>query len=536
MGRPSRPVEVDATVEIGSEPGLGLTGALLDENGVGACMMDPEDRIVAWNESYLRVFPEYRDQIRAGWPYVDSVRHFFDVNGQALDPAQREEHVRLAVERHRTMVDPTVFQKVDGRWLRTQIHRLPHGGCVKMWTDVSGRFATDEGMATLSDMLGAVDMGVLQYGPKLGFQFANRNAAQLLPRLIGLFTARSSYQDHLAVIAREEVDPREAPRFDVLIERRSVAEQPIRTPMVIRRRDGGWLRLHEQVAYDGSVSAIFTDVTEMKRMEDANDILAHQARALGELTRELGAARDAAIKERERAEDASRAKSRFLATMTHELRTPLNAILGFSEIMRDERFGPIGQPRYGSYAGMIHDAGRHLLSLINDILDLSKIEAGRRDLHRKSIDIRGVIDDCLLLIRERLAVRSIDTAVTISAGCEHLLADERATKQILVNLLTNAAKFTPTNGTINIAAEADPDGGLWLSVADNGLGMTAAQVRRALQPFGQVEDPLVRHQEGTGLGLPIVKALAEAHGGRLVLESQPSKGTRAAVLFPQRRS
>jgi PAS domain S-box-containing protein len=239
---------------------------------------------------------------------------------------------------------------------------------------------------------------------------------------------------------------------------------------------------------------------------------------------------------KEQAELANRSKSEFLANMSHELRTPLNAIIGFSEIVAGELFGPIGAPRYIEYAHDIHTSGIHLLSIISDILDLSKIEAGRRDLTESAIDLHEAAESALRLVRGRAENSGVRLVNGIERGAmPRLLADERAVKQMLLNLLSNAVKFTPEGGRVAVGAELRGDGSLAISVDDTGIGMAPENIPRALAPFSQVDSSLTRRYEGTGLGLPLVKSLIDLHGGTLDLESQEGKGTLATVVFPPQR-
>ncbi len=244
--------------------------------------------------------------------------------------------------------------------------------------------------------------------------------------------------------------------------------------------------------------------------------------------RELASARD-------QAEVANRSKSEFLANMSHELRTPLNAIIGFSEFMMTEKFGPIGVPRYRDYVIDINASGGHLLSLINDILDLSKVEAGKLELHEEFIDIVPVIAVCRKLIGERAAAAGLRLVFRVPADLPRLWADARAVKQIVLNLLSNAVKFTPAGGEVVVAAAADGAGGVSVSVRDSGIGMDEGNVATALTPFGQVARTITREREGTGLGLPLAKSLVEAHDGTIEIDSEIGVGTTVTVRFPAAR-
>ncbi len=236
------------------------------------------------------------------------------------------------------------------------------------------------------------------------------------------------------------------------------------------------------------------------------------------------------------AEAANRAKSSFLALMSHELRTPLNAIIGFSEVLSSELFGPHGVPRYREYSADIHGAGKHLLALINDILDLSKYEAGKMDLRCEPFGIGELFRDCQRMVAVRAQESGIDVLLDLPRGLPLLDADRRRVKQILLNLLSNAIKFTPAGGHIRLGAAVAADGGLCLGVTDTGIGMSPEQIPLALEPFRQIDSPLSRSQEGTGLGLSLVKALTEQHDGSLRIESVPNKGTTVRVQFPAERS
>ena len=236
------------------------------------------------------------------------------------------------------------------------------------------------------------------------------------------------------------------------------------------------------------------------------------------------------------AENANHAKSQFLANMSHELRTPLNAIIGFSEIIKDELFGSLTEPRYRAYAEDIHRSGGHLLQLINDILDLSKIDAGKYQLRETECDVQHAVSDVVRLMHDILVRNGITLENKSAAGLPLLFADERAVRQIVLNFLSNAAKFTPRGGRIEIAARQAADGCLEISVSDTGIGMAPEDIPRALSPFDQLEDSWDRRYEGTGLGLPLTNALLTLHDGRLEIASAPGKGTTVTARFPTHRT
>jgi len=237
----------------------------------------------------------------------------------------------------------------------------------------------------------------------------------------------------------------------------------------------------------------------------------------------------------ESAEMANRAKSRFLATMSHELRTPLNAIIGFSEVMQQQMFGPLGNDRYAEYTGDILTSGRHLLSMIDDILDLSKIEAGRYDLEERDIEIDDVIRWSAELIRPKLAEGELKLKLEVPEDLPLVYADKRALRQVLLNLLSNAVKFTEAGGTITVKAKVQDNVGLTVAVRDTGIGIPANRVRETLEPFVQVESSMTGKHHGTGLGLAITKHLVEMHNGSFELTSEEGVGTEVSFTFPNHR-
>ena len=306
--------------------------------------------------------------------------------------------------------------------------------------------------------------------------------------------------------------------------------------------DGRWVQISERPTAEGGLVVTAADITVLKSQEEARRLKEEELRrAVTNLERSQEQLSELARKyeaEKIRAEGASQAKSEFLANMSHELRTPLNAINGFSEIMVGEMYGPLGDTRYRDYARDILNSGQHLLALINDILDMSKIEAGKMSLRFEPVSLEEIAEDALRLVRNRAETAGL-TLLLDFEELPDVEADYRAVKQVLLNLLSNAIKFTPRGGCVTVRAERrdDPLGErVRVSVEDTGIGISPADLERLARPFEQVESQHAKTQQGTGLGLALSKALVEMHGGGLDLKSAPGQGTTAGFSLPVRQS
>lgn len=301
-----------------------------------------------------------------------------------------------------------------------------------------------------------------------------------------------------------------------------------------------WVELRaRRIDWDGRPALQMTvvDVTKRKHFEDeliaSKEILEQQATSLSSLAADLETARAEAESARKAAEQASRAKNHFLATMSHELRTPLNAILGFSEIIAEEAFGPSGVPQYADYAQDINSSGRHLLELINDILDIAKIEAGKLEIQPDHLDLREILESCRRLSAVKARERNLQLEIDMAPGAQMVYADMRALKQILFNLLSNAIKFSERDGKILLSARRCEDDAVEIAVEDHGIGIPDNQLDHIFEPFHQLDNSYNRGSGGTGLGLALVKALTELHGGTIRLHSQSGVGTSVRLTFPR---
>jgi two-component system cell cycle sensor histidine kinase PleC len=254
-----------------------------------------------------------------------------------------------------------------------------------------------------------------------------------------------------------------------------------------------------------------------------------------DLIAELEVAKSMSDEARRRAEEANLAKSRFLASMSHELRTPLNAILGFSEVMSTEVLGPLNNPVYKEYTSDIHRSGQHLLNLINEILDLSRIEAGKYDLSEDSVHLVDIAEDCIGMVQLRARAKNITIAEQVEGGMPAVWADEKALRQVILNLLSNAVKFTSQGGEIIVKAGWTAGGGQYVSIKDNGPGIPEEEIPIVLSAFGQGSIAIKSAEQGTGLGLPIVQAILAKHNGEFILKSKLREGTEAIAILPAKR-
>jgi len=320
------------------------------------------------------------------------------------------------------------------------------------------------------------------------------------------------------LLGRRELDFVPPKERDAVLQRRQEAmrsRKPETRETVYIRADGRHVDIERSRAvinWEGNTAFLMLvrEITERKRVE-----------------KEIIAARY-------QAEAANKVKSAFLANMSHELRTPLNAIIGFSDLMIQQAFGPIEPPRYRDYAGNIHEAGEHLLELINDILDLSKVEAGGEELQEEAIDIAELVQAALVLVQGRATKGNVKLTLDLPDGLPRIRADLRKMKQILVNILSNAVKFTEAGGSVTIGVQCGPGGGHVFRISDTGVGIAEKDIPKALSPFGQIAKRS-SGSEGTGLGLPLTKKLVELHGGLFELKSAPGVGTTVTFEFPPER-
>ncbi len=349
----------------------------------------------------------------------------------------------------------------------------------------------------LVDALETSREGVMLVAPDGKIVMSNSTLRGFFPAIAFQLMPGTRFDRALELI-QSQLKPTQAPSEDITTSGHAELELA----------DGRWLRMTGSATSEGGSIFFLSDFTVIKEREES------MRRAKAE------------------AEAANASKTRFLANMSHELRTPLNAIIGFSEIITHQLFGALGNARYLDYSRDILRSGRHLLAVINDVLDLSKSEAGKMVLAVHETDMRDVLDDCIAMVREQCAAAELEFSVTGLDQSLPLMGDMAKLRQIFLNLLSNAIKFTEKGGRVSLSAQTTQDG-VAVTVADTGIGMNPQDVEVALQPFAQVDNRLERRYEGTGLGLPLTKALVDLHKGNMVIDSQRGRGTRVTVTFPR---
>jgi signal transduction histidine kinase len=510
----------------------------------GFVLYGPDERIVVHNHRYLEQYPQYKDMAPlVGRTSRELIQRLAETRAfRGIEKAGGAEHwTREQLEVVRAQ-RATEFERetADGRTYLIRTQRTGESGRVAITTDVT---ALKRAEKRLVDAVESMSDAFVLWDADDRLVLTNSAYAKMFEGVPRATEAGGRFEDILRAGIDAGAFPEAKGREEAYIAERLERHRNPADPVVQPYREGRWLRYSERRTSEGGVVGLRSDVTDAMRREQAlrfNEAeLANRVRELETMHQQLHQQRDElqllmrqVMQARDEAAAANAAKSVFLANMSHELRTPLNAIIGFSEIMNSELFGALGHPRYAGYVGDMLGAAKHLLKLINDILDLSKIEAGKWELREEPVDVRRMLDGVMRLFRGRDDRLEIEVDAPV---LPLIMADERALKQVLINALSNSIKFTPPGGRIRLRARRDESGRLHLAIADTGIGINREDVQKALAPFGQVDNHMTRRHQGTGLGLPIAKALVERHGGRLRLRSRPGRGTVIVAMLPAER-
>lgn len=474
-------------------------------------IFDRDDRLVLVNSKWREIYSVIGDHLQPGLTFEEHVRLSAHAGMIPEAIGREEDWVRWRCCEVGRDGSKQIRQFSDGRWLIVTDYRSRDGSTVCVYTDITDIKRNEERLAELAMIAERSDNGILTTDRDAAITWVNEG----LTRMTG-FTLD---------------DVRGKTPFDAFFQGPDIDLESI-AELKQARAEGRSYDV-EVLNYRKDGSAIWLHLTATP-IRDAGGAVIKWLTISRDITRQRQATQ-ALSDARDEAERASSAKSSFLANMSHELRTPLNAIIGFSEVMMEETFGPLGADRYRQYAKGIHESGSHLLGLINDILDFSKAGAGLLKLDEQMLDAGAVVTETVHVMRARADNGGIDLQVVLPEEPVLLQGDSRKLKQILLNLLSNAVKFTSAGGHVAVSLEVAGDGGVMLHVSDTGIGMAPEDVPKAFVAFGQIDNRLSRQYQGTGLGLPLTRKLVELHGGTVELDSAPGKGTVATVRLPPER-
>ena len=476
----------------------------------GFILYDADDRLILTNSKYREFFPELRDQLKPGTSFEAIVR----AAAEKIFFEDVEDFTEKRIAWRRKPEEPYKVHRVGDRWLMNNERPTRAGGTVSVWTDITDLRERDEAL-----MLSEQRFAMAFQTSAIMMAISSKDTGVLLEVndhwLKTLGFRREEVIGNSAVELGIWADAGAREKLIDIIDRDGEARE---IEAAIRTKSGDIIQVLnscEVIDVGGEKRVLFVthNISEQKRVEE-----------------QLRNARD-------QAEFASRTKSEFLANMSHELRTPLNAVIGFAEFIEREIYGSLGDERYKGYVSDIKSSGVHLLDLINDILDVSRVEAGRLELRETVIDVEDAVRSSARFIRDRAHQSEISVDLIFEPDLPQLYCDETKFKQILVNLLGNAVKFTERGGSISVRAKVSPQlGGVDVAVSDTGIGIEEADIEEILTVFGQVDSAVTRQYDGAGLGLPLTKALVELHGGKLRLESDVGVGTKVVVCFPPERS
>ena len=497
-----------------SKSGQRLRGAInsLQE---GFALFDADDRLVALNDEYLRVSPAAGEILEKGGTFEDTIKANM-ARGVLVEAIGREEaFLEERLEQHKNPKGPIIRRFTDGSWYMISEVKTPEGGTALSFIDITelkeAEEALKESRKRFKDFAEVASDWFWEMDENLRFSYFSGRNFQVtgfnLDDLIGK-TRRE--------VARENLNDEKWEKHFADLE----AHRPFHDFCYDLTPPKG-----DSLCISISGMPVFDDDGNFKGYRGTGTDISAQVTAELKL-------RDA----KEEAEYANRAKTEFLANMSHELRTPLNSVIGFSEVLMAESFGPIDNPKVREYVTDINESGLHLLQLINDILDVARIERGLLDLNEKKLDVPLLVASCQRLVNDRAFDAGLELTADVAKSLPALLADELRTKQILLNLLSNAIKFTPEGGKVNLRVVINSDNQFQLTVSDTGIGIAPENIDIALSDFGQVDGSLTRRHDGAGLGLPLSKKLTELHGGELSIESELGAGTTVTVLFPKDRT
>jgi len=479
----------------------------------GFALFDAEDRLILCNSKYRESLEAIDDRLRPGVTLTAIIEGLLDAGYYAdVTPKNRAAFLAQRMKDHRERPCSIIQHVAGDRWYEIIEYRTNDGGTLLIRHDITEQRRNALHLQRLAEAVESAAEAFSFYDAEDRLVYCNKKVHELNRASPETLVPGTPFEAHIRALVTKGLIPEAHGREEEWIQERLVRHRNPGEPFELQRQDGIWLLVHEQRLPDGGIATLATDITKLKQTE-------------------------AALREaKEQAEFANRSKTVFVANLSHEFRTPLNSIIGFADILKNEAFGSLGSRRYQEYARDISESSRHLLDLINDILDLSRVEAsGELPLREQIVDVGKVVDSCRRLVGGLADKAGLELKIEVLTAMPGLYADERRLKQILLNLLSNAIKFTPKGGTVRLSAATQTDNALVFQVSDDGPGLPSEDIGAALMPLDATAGARAGRSNGPGLGLAIAKSLAEMHGATLRMESALGAGTTITVCFPKER-
>lgn len=481
----------------------------------GFALFDPDDQLVLSNERYRQLHGLADSQLRPGVRFEDIVRTGLARGHYPQAIGREETWFAERLEQHRRGGPPLEQQRADGRWLLIFEQRTRDGHIVSIFADITELKQREAELVLaergLSEVLESLEEGFALLDEQDRLILWNKKYEEMFPAIADLIYYGVTVEELMRAAADRGQVPDAQYDKEAWVQDRLRAYRELESNLEVQLSNKRWVMTRKYRGIHGRTLALFLDITEQKQRE-------------AEL-------REAKLQ----AETANRIKSEFLANMSHELRTPLNAIIGFSDILIKEQAGPIGTPLYREYAKDVNDSGHQLLRIIEDLIDLSRLETGQVDLRESEVRLAELLARSRRAFEDKAAHAGVSLDVEPSEQEIEIWADELRLRQVLHNLLSNAIKFTPSGGSVRLEAGLSAEGEITIAVSDTGIGMTRHEIDIALEPFRQAEPSLTRAQGGSGIGLTLCNALVQLHGGTLKIEGAKGRGITVTLRLPAER-
>ncbi|USG59516.1 ATP-binding protein [Sneathiella marina] len=490
-----------------------LFDIVMENLPIGICVFDENLNLLRWNENYLDIMEIEKSQVTGPIHFRDLLAINYDKYRSA--GSSKDKFIDLCLKDAQSGTTRKIDRTFkNGKIVEITFNPSPQGGFISTSTDVTSSRLSEKAMRENEDRY----RRMVELSPDSIVAHQDGIILYVNNTAVKMFKAESQH-DLIGTHIRPFFPFSDMERLSAYFgsaEKMTSGETLTaeKTKVIVKNGDQTDVEVEASVLMYGERQALQLIIRDISSQVQIEEFLEHA---------------------KEEAEYASQLKGTFLANMSHELRTPLNAVIGFSEVIKSQLFGEVGSPKYLEYAQDIHDSGNHLLELINDILDFSKIESGEQGINEEDIEIDMLVTECVRLTQQRAIDNDINIKLEFDPLLPQVFGDRRMLKQILINLLSNAIKFTPSGGRIITSVKIPDESGLEISVTDNGIGIKHDDIVKALTPFVQIDSEHNRKYQGTGLGLPLSKNLAEMHDGKLELQSEYGSGTIVCLTLPKSR-